>query len=202
METTDMAEQADDIVTSGFREAWESYYAWEPAYCAEKLATLRTLDTRASTPAHISLADLVGDPRRPSATHRNQDGRADTYVQYFVNGKTDQGSSIEGVIHGADRLSEAALPAAYAIYESCTPISWNILHGDDSDFAPFVPLSDDPTFAAEHYAADHKGLAWQEGYHDSDSTSHIRAAFDMYIPTSTHSACDCPRGCTTTRCAT
>ncbi|RPD53881.1 SET domain-containing protein [Lentinus tigrinus ALCF2SS1-6] len=62
-----------------------------------------------------------------------------------------------------------ALPAPYPRYESCPPINNNILLGDDSNYLPFMPFADDPTFDYHDYLADHKGLAWQEGgYRDSD----------------------------------
>ncbi|OSC99568.1 SET domain-containing protein [Trametes coccinea BRFM310] len=60
-------------------------------------------------------------------------------------------------------------PSAYTAYESCTPIDQNILHGDDSNYMPFIPLADDPTFDHEDHAMEYKRLAWQEPYRDPDT---------------------------------
>ncbi|OBZ77416.1 Histone-lysine N-methyltransferase EZH1 [Grifola frondosa] len=51
-------------------------------------------------------------------------------------------------------------------YESCTPISCNILHGDDPNDMPFVPFADDPTFDAKEHVLEYKSLSWQRGLRD------------------------------------
>ncbi|KAI0708772.1 hypothetical protein C8T65DRAFT_650065 [Cerioporus squamosus] len=61
-----------------------------------------------------------------------------------------------------------SLSDPYPSYESCAPINANILHGDDPNYLPFIPFADEPTFDFRDYVYDHKGLAWQEGYRDSD----------------------------------
>ncbi|KAI9060749.1 SET domain-containing protein [Trametes sanguinea] len=70
-------------------------------------------------------------------------------------------------------LSESEIhvepPAPNAAFESCTPIDQNILHGDDSNYMPFIPLADDPTFDHEDHAMEYKRLAWQEPYRDPDT---------------------------------
>ncbi|KAI0643504.1 hypothetical protein C8Q79DRAFT_1024750 [Trametes meyenii] len=59
--------------------------------------------------------------------------------------------------------------AAYPAYESCTPLSQNILHGDDSHFMPFLPYADDPNFDHQDHALEYKKLAWHEGYRGPDT---------------------------------
>ncbi|TFK49251.1 SET domain-containing protein [Heliocybe sulcata] len=53
-------------------------------------------------------------------------------------------------------------------YESNTPASHNIFHGDDPDDMPFVPFADDPFFNAIEHQRHYKNLTWQEGLLDPD----------------------------------
>lgn len=53
-------------------------------------------------------------------------------------------------------------------YDSCTPISRNIMNGDDSEYLPFLPFSDDGTYNFEFDNVQHKYFAWQKPFIDPD----------------------------------
>ncbi|KAF5334782.1 hypothetical protein D9611_012914 [Ephemerocybe angulata] len=53
-------------------------------------------------------------------------------------------------------------------YDSCTPAARNIMVGDDSDYMPFMPFADDPTFGWKAYSNEYKYLAWQVYRPDPD----------------------------------
>ncbi|KAF8156618.1 hypothetical protein B0H34DRAFT_847237 [Crassisporium funariophilum] len=47
-------------------------------------------------------------------------------------------------------------------YECCTPISRNIMVGDDSHYLPFIPNADDPTYDSTFDIDEHDYFAWQQ----------------------------------------
>ncbi|KAF6753660.1 hypothetical protein DFP72DRAFT_813858 [Ephemerocybe angulata] len=53
-------------------------------------------------------------------------------------------------------------------YDSCTPAARNIMVGDDSDYMPFMPFADDPSFGWKAYSNEYKYLAWQVYRPDPD----------------------------------
>ncbi|TFK19304.1 SET domain-containing protein [Coprinopsis marcescibilis] len=68
----------------------------------------------------------------------------------------------------ADKMKMDVKFAPVPRYESCTPVSRNIVVGDDSDHMPFSPYSDDPKFAFEPYHEEHKYFEWQKRHLDPD----------------------------------
>lgn len=57
-----------------------------------------------------------------------------------------------------DIMSE--LVPSYAPYECCTPTTRNIMVGDDSDYLPFIPFADDPSYDWSFDISQHKYVAW------------------------------------------
>ncbi|CDO71986.1 hypothetical protein BN946_scf184943.g20 [Trametes cinnabarina] len=137
------------------------YYAWEQEHSYNVLQSLAvTKPSRSREPLLTSVADgqsvAAPDSRSTEASDAltRYDAMQDRWAQFIV-------------------MPEAGLVATpiapHAAYESCTPIDQNILHGDDSNFMPFVPLADDPSFDSEDHVMEYKRLAWQEPYRDSDT---------------------------------
>ena len=149
------------VVISEFRDTWAAYYAWEPSFCKEKISALRAPSPLLKTTTHDAFEDLIEPletPPTPDAIY------GPTCTRYMF----DESGTATAHAVDIETISAEPLPHPHAPYESCTPVSWNILHGDDPSYMPFVPYADDPTFAIEDWSYEHKGLAWQESYRDSD----------------------------------
>ena len=159
----------DRVVLHLFRNVWNEYFAWEPSYCAEQLSLVRA-HIRPKEDSLDMLLDSIEDTAElPGDTE--DEGIATTLTFYDVS----PSGAIDARIMRPQTFSEkTALPDIYPEYESCTPINHNILLGDDSNYLPFMPFADDPTFDYRDYMYDHKGLAWQEVYRDSDG-AHMRS---------------------------
>ncbi len=164
---TSSVEQDNEVVLNLFRAAWYEYFSWEPLHCSEKISSVRahhTLNRDARIAVLNSLEDDVPANIEESDGARDTDTALSfTYYDLSSSHEPEHRHIFPEVVPAADTL-----PAPYPIYESCTPINANILHGDDPNYLPFIPFAEDPTFDYRDYMYDHKGLAWQEGYRDSD----------------------------------
>jgi len=78
-----------------------------------------------------------------------------TFVDYLANGTTATTDLPARVL----RVTEHLEP--HPPYEICTPTSRNLHVGDDDDYMPFVPFSDDPSFPFDDYHEHYGWLAWQ-----------------------------------------
>ncbi|KAI1793730.1 SET domain-containing protein [Ganoderma leucocontextum] len=161
-----MASGTSAVVKKQFKDVWREYYAWDPIHCSEMIASLRI-----STPVVPSTVDFnvvhLNAPReiQPGTRSASTAAQGASFTRYIVH---DSGLS-EMELVGADTINAASPPPTpYPSYESCTPTSRNILHGDDPHSMPFLPFSDDPSFDRTDYVLDHKSFAWQEGYRDPD----------------------------------
>ena len=184
-----MAASTANIVKKQFEDVSREYYAWEQIYCSEKIASLCV-----PTPVVGSITDFNVHLDAPRETHPETSsvstaGQEALFARYIVH---DNGTSEADLVH-ADVINIIATPPTpYPSYESCTPTSRNILHGDDPPAMPFLPFADDPSFNPTDYMLEHTRLAWQEGYRDTDSTWRS-SSFSPYrgaLLTSQHSARD------------
>ncbi|KAI0367137.1 SET domain-containing protein [Pilatotrama ljubarskyi] len=151
------------LALSCFREIWQEYYLWEPEYCARKLSGLSvTQPSRPRDVASVVIEDA--DDGYPPNTGREKPDNTSALKLYRL---TDDACDFSTVALQTDVLLDP--PEAYPVYESCTPVTQNILHGDDPNYMPFLPHADDSGFNHEDHALEYKGLAWQENYRDSDT---------------------------------
>ncbi len=164
---TPRVQEDNEVVLNLFRAAWYEYFSWEPLHCSEKLSSIRAHHTLDRDARLVVLNSLEDDS---PANIEESDGARDTdtalsftYYDLSSSHEPEHRPIRPEVVPAVDTL-----PAPYPFYESCTPINANILHGDDPNYLPFIPFADDPTFDYRDYMYDHKGLAWQEGYRDSD----------------------------------
>ena len=171
-----MAGRHSPLVKQELREVWYRYYGWEPTYCFEKLASLRVTTTPLPVVLSILDSDLADETHSirhaqcTEGTFSNDNDSDAMFTSYTVN----RSGQLDTALIRADTITiTAPMITPYAPYESCTPASRNVLHGDDPNYLPFMPFADDPTFDPTDYVLDHKGLAWQEGYRDSDGMCHL-----------------------------
>lgn len=171
--SSDDSDQTKQLVVSQYREAWNDYYAWEPDYCAEKLASLRATDRNlAASSSRITQLDALLDALEHSEPRPipSKDVSSPSMC-FFVD---TMGCIYPKDLHVEEiRILDCDVPRPYPPYESCTPISRNLLHGDDPIHMAFLPLADHSKFDSTTYADLHNGFAWQEEYEyrDSDGAS-------------------------------
>ncbi|KAI0326496.1 SET domain-containing protein [Cubamyces sp. BRFM 1775] len=148
---------AKQLVTQTFKEVWTEYYNWETVHSARVLGSLAA--KKPEEPEEVSSLVLEEDyPLGPTTG-------GDSFGRYqVVNDEWDYNTTPNADLAV---ISSHILP--HPPYECCTPITYNILHGDDSNFMPFVPLADDPTFDHREHAYEYKALAWQEAYRDPET---------------------------------
>jgi len=66
-----------------------------------------------------------------------------------------------------------------APYESCTPLSRNLMVGDDSENLPAFHFSDNPNYPTELENQEHQYFSWQLRYQDPDGQSRLATAFNV-----------------------
>ncbi|KAI0750483.1 hypothetical protein C8Q74DRAFT_1310412 [Fomes fomentarius] len=145
-------DQTKRLVVSQYRAAWNDYHAWEPDYSAKKLASLRATDRNlAASSSRITQLDPLLDALehsepRPIASK-------DVSSQSMCFSVDTIGRIHPKYLHVEDiRFPDCDEPRPYPPYESCTPISHNLLHGDDPIYMAFLPLADDSKFDSPNYA--------------------------------------------------
>ncbi|KAI0656123.1 hypothetical protein C8Q70DRAFT_391854 [Cubamyces menziesii] len=146
---------AKQLVAQTFKHVWKGYYTWETVHSSQLLGSLA-----AKNPAKpIEFSALAAEDDSSEVATSGASFRRN----HVVNDKWD----------GLTRRTESVVVSSHLTphppYESCTPITHNILHGDDSNFMPFVPLADDPTFNHQEHAYEYKALAWQQAYRDPET---------------------------------
>ncbi|TBU57145.1 hypothetical protein BD310DRAFT_978363 [Dichomitus squalens] len=151
-------------IQAAYRDAWQQYYVWEPAYCERTLRNLRTTDPSSA----FALDDFLSDFGDLSDVDNSIEGEGNRvlYEQWIVDD--------DEVIYNAGAMEETSLPpckdCAYPKYESCTPATRNIKHELDVRILQYMPY-DDPSFLQhdlEEFARKHDVFAWQHSWYDVD----------------------------------
>ncbi|KAI0668070.1 hypothetical protein C8Q78DRAFT_1048136 [Trametes maxima] len=147
------------LVVARFKQVWKEYYEWEPEHCASLLSSLAV--AKPSRPPGPKATGKLTNARNGQKTPQTVDLGVSRFTH--INGIWDGGSMM-----CSETGTHTTPVVACSAYESCTPLSRNILHGDDSHFMPFLPYADDPDFDHQDHALEYKKLAWQEGYRGPD----------------------------------
>ncbi|KAG5653858.1 hypothetical protein H0H81_009937 [Sphagnurus paluster] len=161
------------LVKETYGIAWNEFYAWEQDHCLRTLHSLaRPLPgDQYSTCANPSIYHKRSEPLTtlpislealPSVSS-NTNEEFFTVVEYSNEAKPHQTTTLPAQTTLISPLLEACAP-----YEVCTPINRNINVGDDSEYMPFIPLVDDPTFDHAPHAADYNYFEWQLPNRDPD----------------------------------
>ncbi|KAI8977707.1 hypothetical protein BD414DRAFT_524347 [Trametes punicea] len=157
------ASMKEALVASTLREVGREYYTWEFEHCSRTLASLAA--PKPSKPKDLPSLPPLGTE---ASTHLSQ-----TECILSCPLRLKRYCTVGDRWECFEVSPQADIPVtpleSFPAYESCTPIGQNILHGDDSNFMPFVPLADDPSFDHEDHVLEYRGLAWQEPYRDSDT---------------------------------
>ena len=194
-------EETRATVLSQLRICADEYNTWDEAYCADKLSSLKAPD---SALARLSSRAIELDALIDAVEDDNVSGPSQSQNTSLVPSMTCWTVGPEGHIEEIKQLhpkqivlAPEEIPTPYPSYESCTPVTRNILHGDDPNLMAFLPLADYSTFNYNDYLDVHKGLAWQDlesrgpdGMHSSNL-----ASIPLTIFSSTHSTRGHPGNC-------
>ena len=162
-----------DAIQDAYRNAWNDFYAWEPAHSAQ---LLRSLQADLDAPS-ISSDDLIAhvNVERPAADRMDVDIDDDAvvpqadYTQWFPTLSASR-VPLSADIVSADDASSADY--AYPKYEACTPAARSIRHDGEGDVLRFIPYADEGKMARERrlrrFARPYKSFAWQTDWFDVD----------------------------------
>jgi histone-lysine N-methyltransferase EZH2 len=138
---------------NAIRVRYEEYRAFDKAYCRAALSSLRRQG--ALSESQPSLESDEDPSRRPCVN------RSDGEFVFDDFGDEEEELPV-GIAHVDTRKFEAdATFQPHPAYELCSSIARNIKVGDDPDYMPFAPFSDDPSFKFLDYNEEYTWLAWQ-----------------------------------------
>jgi hypothetical protein len=170
-----------DIVRFVFHSVWVDFYDWEATHCQ---SAIKSLGLSLYAP-HAS--DVITLPRTHS---RNVKHRTNTIAAPHLFPATDR-SNISCLDYTQDDSPVAArsvvevinIPSMSAppVYESVTPTTRSIHHGDDDDSMAFVPYADEPSFDALDHTLQYGSFSWQEKFCDPDSKPARQKQFSLKL---------------------
>ncbi|KAF8803025.1 SET domain-containing protein [Phlegmacium glaucopus] len=152
-----------DVISHVYKSVWEDFSVWEQDHCRRTLKSL-------SRPVRTHLNPLPMSSGQSQSTLEEPPSRRDgpsTVAESFDDWDITNSSKSTLYVTDVQTIKEDQLPQPPS-YESCTPISRNLMVGDDSDFLPFIPNSDDPTYDYTYDIDEHKYFAWHQPNRDPD----------------------------------
>jgi len=147
-----------ELITRTYKTVWKEYSAWSLRDSAAALKSLAVAEIRPDSPT-----DADKDPNLHVA--HISDGDKTFLVADFDN----EGHLAEEYTVAAKTFSaDPFLP--HPLYESCTPISRNLMVRDNPNDLPFIPFSDDPSYNYHVDIEEYKYFRWQSPTlkHDQD----------------------------------
>ncbi|KAF9460279.1 hypothetical protein BDZ94DRAFT_1324210 [Collybia nuda] len=166
--TTNSLNDVDTLITNVYRATWTDFYTWEQDYCRRTLNSL----SRNPPPNHstewrprseASRSTLFDPPVHVTQEPITNNIETFTMVEYNIENGDPRTSTL-----AVETYNILPGPAPCPPYEMCTPASRNINVGDDSEYMPFIPLVDDPTFNYHTHVAEYRYFEWQLPNRDPD----------------------------------
>ena len=151
------------VVSQVYKSVWEDFSAWEQDHCRQTLQSL----SRPSRPLLNPLLISSGQPHPAlKETRSTTHDVLNTDVESFDDCDMENGSTSTVLVpvHTINK-GQTVQPLSY---ETCTPISRNLMIGDDSDFLPFIPNSDDSNYDYTYDIEEHAFFAWHQPNRDLD----------------------------------
>lgn len=150
-------------ISDVYKSVWQDFSVWEQNHCQKTLQNL-------SRPVRTHLNPLSMSSRRSHSTSKEPPPRCD--APSTINDAFDDCDITNGSANTVYVTNFSTIPQDRIFqppsYEACTPISRNLMVGDDSDFLPFIPNSDDPTYDSTYDIDEHKFFAWHQPNRDPD----------------------------------
>ena len=160
-----------DVVSQVYKSVWDDFSVWEQEHCRQTLQSLSRPIRPHIYPLLISSGQSHPALKEPRSTH----DAPSTVVESFDDSDMEKGST-STVLVTVYTISKDQMLQPFS-YEACTPISRNLMIGDDSDFLPFIPNSDDPTYDYTYDIDEHKFFAWHQLNNNRDPDC---AVFDPF----------------------
>lgn len=150
------------VVSQVYKSVWKDFLVWEQDHCRQTLQHL-------SRPVQPHLNPLPNPSRQSQSTTLlvKPNNAPNTLVESFDDCDMENGSS-RTVLVTVHTIHKGQTLQSSLSYESCTPISRNLMVGDDSDFLPFIPNSDDPSYDYLYDIDEHKFFSWHQPNRDPD----------------------------------
>jgi len=151
------------VASQVYKSVWEDFSIWEQNHCQQTLQSL-------SRPVRTHLNPLTTSSGQSQSTLKEPPSRRDapsTIAESFDDWDIANGSKSTIYVTDVHTIKENQLLQPPS-YEACTPISRNLMVGDDSDFLLFIPNSDDPAYDYPYDIGEHKFFAWHQPNRDPD----------------------------------
>ena len=150
------------VVSQVYKSVWEDFSGWEQDHCQQTLQSLSRPYRPHLNPLLISSGQSYSPSKDPRSTHV----APNTVVESFDDCDMESGST-STVLVTVHTIGKGQMLQPLS-YEACTPISRNLMIGDDSHHLPFIPNSDDPTYDYTYDVEEHKYFAWHKPNRDPD----------------------------------
>jgi len=157
----------EHVIQEVYRNTWIDFYEWEQRHATE---TLHSLARTFELPKLPVIRQTSESPQKDERKQADQDEN-----EYFTVIDYDYDADLNGTgLHvTTSTLTPQTLEVTnvlepYPAYEVCTPVNRNILVGDDSEYMPFLPYSDDPTFDYLAHIVEYRYFEWQVPNRDPD----------------------------------
>lgn len=148
------------VVSQVYKSVWDDFSVWEQDHCRQTLQSL-------SRPFRPHLNPLVISPQpTPEEPPSRPNAPSGIAAESFDDWDMENGSA-STVLVTVHTIHKGQLLQSFT-YETCTSISRNLMIGDDSDFLPFIPNSDDPNYDYTYDIDEHKFFAWHQPNRDPD----------------------------------
>ena len=151
------------VVSQVYKSVWEDFSVWEEDHSRQTLQSLSRPSRPHLNPLLISSGQSHSAIKETRSTTHNV---PNTVVESFDDSDLENGST-STVLVTVHTIGKGPMLQSLS-YESCTPISRNLMIGDDSDFLPFIPNSDDPSYDYTYDIEEHNFFAWHRPNRDPD----------------------------------
>ena len=155
-----------NLVLQIYRSVWEEYSEW-----SNKCRTT-TLESLAASYPKLDLQTYFEFKETESASEASLAADDDdihfTVYEFNIDGLTTDEYLISGKSLSVDQDFRPHPP-----YESCTPISRNLMVGDDPDYLPFIPFADDPKYDFRLDIEEHHYFRWHQPFLDPDCRHYV-----------------------------
>lgn len=138
---------ATSLVLQQFRSCWDGFRSWKAAHNSQAMLSLTRHPASEDSLPQIDEAEQAQESQLtgPTFTVTEYDSDSDPCDSYKI---------------GVESFDvEPTKP--HPEYTQCVPTTRNIMIGDDSDYMPFIPYSDDASFNHELHTQHYGYFAWQ-----------------------------------------
>jgi len=149
------------LIKNIYRQVDLEYSSWSEEYCIQAIQNLR------QTPRPLPPLQQSSGVYNPAAHDNENNDNMFTITDFGKDCESTSSSSLP-----ATTIAVGKVFRPYPPYDSCAPVSRNLMVGDDPDYLPFIPFLDDPAFEYSKYLEEYKYFRWQSES-DSDCRRHF-----------------------------